>query len=57
MNDHVAAFAERRRLNIEAAFDQMSTSEQVAALVSLKQRLADSQAQLRADIRAGKCEP
>jgi len=53
MNDHVAAFAERRRLNLEAAFDQMSTSEQVAALVSLKQRLADSQAIIRAQIRTG----
>jgi hypothetical protein len=54
MSDHVAAFDERRRLNLEAAFDQMSTSEQVAALVSLKQRLADSQAELRVEIRAGR---
>jgi len=39
------------RPNIERFLDSLSTAEQVEALVSLKQRLADSQVELRAEIR------
>jgi len=47
------AFSRITQEAIEAFLDQLTTAQQVAALVSLKQRLADSQAILRVQIRTG----